>query len=328
MVTGERYITREPGAPPADRMAPDLLIAFNADPETYKNNNGYIVSIQGKHPDFVMEIASRSTGRQDVVEKRAAYAALEVPEYWRFDETGEFHGTRLAGDRLLDDQYEPVPIETVEEGGLQGYNRVLNLFIQWEHGELRWHDPETGQHIMTFKQERDRADAAEDRVRELEAELARRNRENSRTSQPKLLRKRGSGTTSPIITKPPEHQGPPSTTPVTCREPTALPCGIGNEAATLPPAEPVIPFRPAPFSTCGPGERPMGKTHRPSHSQQCPSPSATVHCTIRPGLHRSPRPVPQTPTVIMGCPCYNPRRMPYARMYNPSLRRTGRAYGH
>ena len=69
--------------------------------------------------------------------------------------------TRLAGDRLLDGRYEPVPIETIEDGVMQGYSSVLNLFIQWEHGELRWHDPETGQHIMTFKQERDRADAAE-----------------------------------------------------------------------------------------------------------------------------------------------------------------------
>ena len=195
MVTGERYITREPRAPPADRMAPDLLMAFNADPKTYKNNNGYIVSIQGKHPDFVMEIASRSTGRQDVVEKRAAYAALEVPEYWRFDETGEFHGTRLAGDRLLEDRYEPVPIETVEEGVLQGYSAVLNLHISWDHGQLRWFNPETGQEIPTFQQEREGRLAeeearlteeearlteregrlaAEARVRELEAELARR----------------------------------------------------------------------------------------------------------------------------------------------------------
>ena len=87
----------------------------------------------------------------------------------------------LAGDRLVDNQYEPIPIETVEEGVLQGYSTTLNLFIRWEHGELGWHDPETGQHIATFAQERARADierearmAAEARVRELEAELEQR----------------------------------------------------------------------------------------------------------------------------------------------------------
>ena len=101
-------------------MVPDLLIALGADTEAYRENNGYIISEQGKPQDFVLEIASRSTGRQDVVENRMAYADLGIPEYCRFDETGEFHGTRLAGDRLVDGRYEPVPIETVEEGVLQG----------------------------------------------------------------------------------------------------------------------------------------------------------------------------------------------------------------
>ena len=75
-----------------------------------------------------------------------------------------------------------------EEGVLQGYSAVLNLLIRWEHGQLRWHDPETGQEIPTFEGEKARADAAEEaqaqaeegrlaaeaRVQELEAELARR----------------------------------------------------------------------------------------------------------------------------------------------------------
>ena len=68
----------------------------------------------------------------------------------------------------------PVPIETIEEGVLQRYSGVLNLLIRWEHGELGWHDPETGHHIATFQQERARADTAEARVRELKEELRRR----------------------------------------------------------------------------------------------------------------------------------------------------------
>ena len=79
------------------------------------------------------------------------------------------------------------PIEAVEDGVLQGYSAVLDLFIRWERGELRWHDPKTGRHIATFEQEREGRMAeregrmaeqegrlaAEARVRELEAELAR-----------------------------------------------------------------------------------------------------------------------------------------------------------
>ena len=31
-----------------------------------------------------------------------------MAEYWRFDETGEFHGARLGGDILVEGRYEPV----------------------------------------------------------------------------------------------------------------------------------------------------------------------------------------------------------------------------
>ena len=180
LVAGERYITREPGAPAEERMAPDLLVAMGAEPQAYRDDNGYVISEQGKPPNLVMEIASRSTGRQDVEKKRPAYAALAITEYWRFDQTGDFHGTWLAGDRLVEGRYEPIPIKAVAEGVLQGYSPVLDLFIRWDHGELGWHDPKTGQHILRYsdlqnqvQSERDAREAAESRVRELEAELER-----------------------------------------------------------------------------------------------------------------------------------------------------------
>ena len=181
LVAGERYVSQEPTRNLAGVRYPDLLIAFGVDPTAYYRSNAYIISEQGKPPDFVMEIASRSTGREDVRDKPADYAALGIQEYWRFDETGEFHLTRLAGDRLVDGQYEPIPIETVEEGVLQGYSAALNLIIRWENSQLKWHDPATGEHIPTFEQERGgriaaeaERDAARARVQELEAELKRR----------------------------------------------------------------------------------------------------------------------------------------------------------
>ena len=184
IVSGERYIIPEPGAPAGQRIYPDMLVSFNSDPALYRLDNSYVISRQGKPPDLVMEIASRKTGGTDVEDKPARYAALGVSEYWRFDETGDFHGTKLAGDRLVDGQYEPIAIEEVEEGILQGYSAVLNLLVRWEHGQLRWHDPETGQEIPTFEREREgriaaeaERDTAQARIQELEAELARRDEE-------------------------------------------------------------------------------------------------------------------------------------------------------
>ena len=181
LVTAERFITMMPAhrlPSGRTRRVPGLLIAFDVDPELYRADNGYIVQAQGKSPDFVLEVASWSTGSEDTGPKRDDYAALGILEYWRFDATGEFHGTRLAGDRLVDGAYQPIPIERLEDGSLQGYSAALNLNLRWEHGQLGWYDPATEQHIATFETERARADrehearlAAEARVRELEQRL-------------------------------------------------------------------------------------------------------------------------------------------------------------
>ena len=130
-----------------------------------------------------MEIASKRTGKNDVEDKPARYAALGISEYWRFDETGAFHLTRLAGDILVGDSYQPIPVDEAEPDILQGYSPALGLLIRWDHGQLLWWDPETQAPIPTFETEREyrllaenRADSAEARVRELQEELERRNR--------------------------------------------------------------------------------------------------------------------------------------------------------
>ena len=177
IVDGERFIIPEPGTPPGQRIYPDMLVSLNADRALYDQDNGYVISRQGKPPDLVLEIASERTGRNDVQNKPARYAALGVREYWRFDHTGNFHGTKLAGDRLVEGHYEAIDIEELEEGILQGHSAVLNLLVRWDHGQLRWIDPDTGQEIPTFEQEREGRLQAEARIRELEAELNQRQQE-------------------------------------------------------------------------------------------------------------------------------------------------------
>ena len=174
LVEYDRWIIASPQDNRSRARRPDLLIAFDVSAELYKANNGYIISEQGKPPDFVMEVASESTAELDTGTKREHYAVLGIPEYWRFDETGDFHKTKLAGDRLIDGRYESIAIEEIEKEVLQGYSAALNLLIRWDHGQLRWHDPQTGEHIPTLEQEREGRLMAEARVRELEAEMARR----------------------------------------------------------------------------------------------------------------------------------------------------------
>ena len=93
----------------------DLLIAFDVNPAAFHRSNACVISKQGKPPDFALEIASQRTGHEDVTYKRDDYAALGILEYRRFDETGRYHGARLAGDRLVDGRYETIGISELDD---------------------------------------------------------------------------------------------------------------------------------------------------------------------------------------------------------------------
>ena len=194
LVAGEHYLAVAPTSDMTGVRYPDLLVAFGVDPAAYYRSNAYVISEQGKPPDFVLEIASPSTRSTDRVEKRQEYEALGIREYWRFDESAVRRELRLAGDRLVDGRYEPIAIEEVEDGVLQGYSEALNIYLRWEQGDLRLHDPATGRHIATFESERDRADAErnradterESRIEEMEARAtaeAERNAEREARAQ-------------------------------------------------------------------------------------------------------------------------------------------------
>ena len=164
-----------------DVRIPDLLVSFDSDLALLRGQNGYVIDNQGKAPDFVLEVASPTTGRADYTEKRADYERFGVGEYWRFDPSGgEYHDVALAGDRLVDGSYEPIEIETLDEGRLRRYSAALGLYVCWEDGMLRLFDPVAESYLRSHEEDAGRAAeeqagrmAAETRVAELEEELRR-----------------------------------------------------------------------------------------------------------------------------------------------------------
>ena len=188
MVLGEVPVGRDLSQRPGLRV-PDLIIAFGVDRRRIISDRGYSIEHWGKPPDFVLEIASESTAENDVTGKRDDYAAFGVPEYWRFDRTtgGEYYPEGLAGDRLVGGTYQPIDIATVDESHQWGHSQVLGLDLCWEDGWLRWYDPSARRYLRTHDEEveeravaeiqRDTAlrerDAAQERIRELEAEIRR-----------------------------------------------------------------------------------------------------------------------------------------------------------
>ena len=149
----------------ADFRIPDFLISFRADPSLMWADKAYVIDRQGKPPDFVLEVASVSTGVVDYTAKRADYARYGVVEYWRSDPSGgRYHDAALAGDRLVDGEYRPIEIEWLDESRCRGYSEALGLYVCWEDGDLRWFDPKTNSYIRTLDEEIERADSAEARA--------------------------------------------------------------------------------------------------------------------------------------------------------------------
>ena len=156
-------------------IAPDIFGVISA-PGNHRRHSWIVWREGDKTPDFVMEIASESMWRRDAAEKRDIYAQLGVTEYWRFDPLGTLFTPPLTGERLVDGRYQPIKIVEDPDGILHGHSSVFGLdFCVLPGLELRIYDPVRGEWLPNHQEALDAAHAAEERIRELEEELRRRN---------------------------------------------------------------------------------------------------------------------------------------------------------
>ena len=152
-------------------VAPDVFVVRGV-PSHLRDS--YLLWQEPKGPDFVLEVTSASTRREDEGRKRDVYAALGVEEYFLYDPRGEYLAPPLKGYRLRAGEYRPLPAVTVLPGGvLSVRSEVLGLDLRdaCEERMLRLHDPATGQDLLTYREQAAAREAAEARVAELEARL-------------------------------------------------------------------------------------------------------------------------------------------------------------
>ena len=155
------------------RVSPDVYLAFGVDSRAIRQRKLYLPWEVGKPPDWVLEVASSSTSREDVGRKRDIYAHIGVPEYWRFDpQDGEYHGQRLGGDRLVGGAYQPIELTTAPDGILKGYSAVLGLSLCWDDNWPRLYDPATGTYLEGWPEVWEAREAAEVRATEAEVQIA------------------------------------------------------------------------------------------------------------------------------------------------------------
>ena len=172
-VSGDLLIYYEEGNPKVS-IAPDVFVVYGV---AKRRRMTYLLWEEGKAPDFVLEVASPNTWREDEGVKRQVYERLGVTEYYQYDPTGECLGTQLKGARLSGGRYEAQAVGLGENGEPTLSSKVLelDLFVNRE-GDLRFRDPATGEELRSYEQEVAARRAAEARIAEMERLLRQRSR--------------------------------------------------------------------------------------------------------------------------------------------------------
>ena len=139
------------GRQPAKHCSPDASVAFGVPKDP--NRDLYLVWREGKAPDLVVELTSKSTRKVDEQKKFVLYRdVLKVTEYIMFDPRAEYLDPPLQGFRLINGEY--VRIEPVD-GRIP--SQVLGLHFERDGQKLRLYDPATGTWLQTPREGREAA---------------------------------------------------------------------------------------------------------------------------------------------------------------------------
>ncbi len=161
---------------PTKSVAPDVFVVFGVSKEERRI---WKVWEEGKAPDVVFELTSRSTQSEDLGVKKGLYEWLGVREYFIFDPLGEYLSPVLRGFRLTEEGYREMEA-TVTGTGLQLTSELLGLVLRVEGNELRLLDRATGERLLpppelaaALRETRAQVEALQAELDRLRAELAR-----------------------------------------------------------------------------------------------------------------------------------------------------------
>ena len=153
---------------PTRSVAPDVWVALGV--PKLPERRTWLIWQEGKGPDFVLEITSKGTRREDEGKKKKLYERLGVQEYWQFDPTGDYLEPRLKGRELgSDGTYRNLVLEG--RNGFLCHSSLLGLELRLEENRLVYFDPVRNDRMLNYSEERRARQSAEARVVELEGRL-------------------------------------------------------------------------------------------------------------------------------------------------------------
>jgi Uma2 family endonuclease len=161
---------------PRKHLVPDIFVVRGVPKLPLRDN--YLVWKEGKYPQAVIEITSKTTAQEDQEEKLLIYREIwKVQEYFLFDPRSEYLKPPLQGHRLRGSRY--VRIRAVA-GRLP--SEVLGLHLEQEGQRLRLYDPSSGQYLLTAREKNALAELARQQAEaaRLQAEAERQQAETAR----------------------------------------------------------------------------------------------------------------------------------------------------
>ena len=160
---------------PAARLGPDLLVVLD---HKLRGTGSYKTWIEGRLPDFILEVVSPSSVENDYKLKKGKYAQLGVKEYFLYDPDLEEEEAHVLGYRL-DESAEaygdPLPAE--EDGSIRSPR--LGISLRRTDSRLVIRDEATGEDYQSAAEVRRMLDtvraetaAAAERAAKAEAKAA------------------------------------------------------------------------------------------------------------------------------------------------------------
>ena len=144
-VTGNILLYYEEGNTRAS-VAPDVFVVFDSSDQPRRT---YKVWEEGKSPNVVFELTSKSTRNKDLNDKRWLYESLGVQEYFLFDPLNEYLTPPLQGFRLQSGYYMHLSPQILDDGRYTLYSETLNLRLETSPNGLRLWNPVTETYLRT-----------------------------------------------------------------------------------------------------------------------------------------------------------------------------------
>ena len=150
-VGADMFLYYEEGNP-AKVVAPDVFVVT----QTHKRElrNIFQTWVEGRIPDFILEVLSEKNYRNDLVTKFPLYREMGVLEYWMYDPTPTgILSPPLQGNQLVRGAYEPIPVEETElPGRYRATSEALRLELHASWDWFRLFDPVAGEYLPNYEE--------------------------------------------------------------------------------------------------------------------------------------------------------------------------------